>query len=362
MSYYYKTGVVGSCYQVKVCLERQLSEGRLKELATCLGEEIKKFAPTMPPVPYAPTGTGLLFVLSLPDLHIGKYANPEETGAAYNLEIAKKLANAAIEDLLKKAAIYRPEMILCVVGNDLDNVNGSQKTTVNGTPQDEIGRWQETFAAASALVIRQIERCRQLAPVHVLITPGNHDLERAWYVGVVLQNRFLGAPGITVDNSPAPRKYYKWGRVLLGYAHGHEEKHSQLPLIMANEQPQAWGGCTWKEWHLGHFHTMKERVFTPAADQDGVVVRILPSLCAPDAWHAAKGFHGKRAAEGYLYDRDQGLVAVFTHVPEIDQVPPTSAIQAPAAKSNKPGDQRSKRQLVTTPGAAYHGRPQSAYS
>jgi hypothetical protein len=47
----------------------------------------------------------------------------------------------------------------------------------------------------------------------------------------------------------------------------------------------------------------------------GVLVRIVPSLCPADAWHASMGYRGKLAAEAYFWDENEGCVATFTHSP-----------------------------------------------
>lgn len=64
-----------------------------------------------------------------------------------------------------------------------------------------------------------------------------------------------------------------------------------------------------REVHLGHWHQTKVR------ELNGTRVRILPSLCAPDAWHAENGHVGAvRSAEAFIWDAAEGLVgtAIYT--------------------------------------------------
>jgi hypothetical protein len=72
------------------------------------------------------------------------------------------------------------------------------------------------------------------------MVPGNHDYERNFYLGDSLEGWFYNNPNVTVDNSANPRKYYKYGQVLIGYTHGNEEKVTDLPLIMAHERSTDW--------------------------------------------------------------------------------------------------------------------------
>jgi hypothetical protein len=84
---------------------------------------------------------------------------------------------------------------------------------------------------------------------------------------------------------------------------------------MATEQPELWGRSRHREYHLGHWHAKRHKMFVPTDDQSGVLVRIIPSLCPADAWHASMGYSGKLAAEAYYWDPTEGCVATFTHHP-----------------------------------------------
>ena len=176
-------------------------------------------------------------------------------------------------------------------------------------------RWQESFLCGRKLMIAAIERLRQVAPVHVLVVPGNHDAQRLWYLGAVLAAYFRNTAGVQIDHTCHPRKYMVYGKNLIGYCHGHSEKHDKLPILMAVERPQDWAATRFREWHLGHFHSKKTKVFVAHQDLHSVQVRILPSLCPPDAWHANMGYTSKLAAEAYYWDAENGCVATFTHSP-----------------------------------------------
>jgi hypothetical protein len=300
-------------FQLKLWMRRRVTEQKLEALFGQLLDQFKEAAPPKIAVPYPP-GRGMLEI-SIMDLHVGKYCWAAETGRAYDPDIAQKMFWAALEDLLHKASGCRPEKILFVVGNDFFNVDNLERTTTAGTPQDEAMRWQESFLCGRKLMVAAIERLRQLAPVHVQIVPGNHDSQRLWYLGDVIASWFRNTPGIQVDHTCHPRKYVVYGRNLIGYCHGHSEKHDKLPMLMAVERPQDWAATRFREWHLGHFHSKKTKVFVAHQDLHSVQVRILPSLCPPDAWHANMGYTSKLAAEAYYWDAEHGCVATFTHSP-----------------------------------------------
>jgi hypothetical protein len=84
------------------------------------------------------------------------------------------------------------------------------------------------FRVGHLLAMWMIEECAKIAPVHVPVIPGNHDETAAFTMGVVLEAEFRRDKRVTFDNGPAPRKYYRYGKTLLGYAHGNNEK-TQTP-------------------------------------------------------------------------------------------------------------------------------------
>jgi hypothetical protein len=302
-------------FQIKAWLKRKVVEQQLQSIMDKLLKSFRDTAPFQPTVHHESRNRRGLLELSLMDLHLGKYCAELETGRAYNADVTRSMFETALNDLLNKAAGLRYEKILFVVGNDFFNTDHLGRTTTAGTPQDECLRYQESFAAGKALMVRAIDHLRTLAPVEVLVVSGNHDTQRLYYLGHALQERFHNTTGVTVENNMRPRKYVRYHRNLIGFCHGHNEKHHDLPLLLATEDPQGWAQSRHREFHLGHFHSRKLKMFVPSYDRAGVLVRILPSLCPPDAWHAAMGYNARLAAEALYFDPEEGCVATFTHAP-----------------------------------------------
>lgn len=248
--------------------------------------------------PESPKRSGLLYEIAIPDIHIGKLVWGEEVGStSFDSNQAVELFKKAVATLIESTDVSKIERILLPVGNDFYNVDNAAGTTTAGTKVDEDTRWKNSFCKGSKLMTDVIEYLSKFAPVDVVIVQGNHDSERSFYLGEYLFAWFKNHKDVTIDNSAPQRKYYKWKKVLIGFTHGNEEKHSELPLIMATERPNFWAECTCKNWHLGHYH--RERL----EDIKGVIVHVLPSLTQTDGWHFSKGFIGtKRAAEGLLFD------------------------------------------------------------
>ena len=301
-------------FQVKADLKRNPLACQLKALRADLLQDIRRTAPrlTRPAAP-APNGDHLLEI-SLPDLHLGKLAWREESGADYDLDIAQRDALAAVDALIERSRGHTVERVLVVVGNDLLQADNLIQTTTAGTHQDTDSRWLKMFRAARTVQTAIICRALDVAPVEVVVVPGNHDHQSALALGEVLDAQYSGTKAVTVDTSPKLRKYFAYGCTLLGLTHGKEEKPADLPLLMAQEVPHMWAEARHKEWHVGHLHKMKETRYTAGDSFQGVRVRILPSLSGTDAWHFAKGYVKEhRAAEAYLWDRNHGYAGHFNY-------------------------------------------------
>lgn len=241
------------------------------------------------------------------DLHVGKLSWGEETGTDYDIRIAEQVFTDAIEDILERAKAYQVTQIVFPVGNDLLQVDSPANTTTAGTYVDTDSRYIKSFRRARAITSWAIHEMGKVAPVLVPIVPGNHDRITAFHLGEVLEAEFASDSHIQIDNRPLLRKYHRFGITLLGWTHGSEEKAADLPLLMANECSEWWSATRHHEWHVGHMHKMKETRYTAGDSFQGVRVRILPSLCAPDAWHYSRGFvHERRACEAFLYGLETG--------------------------------------------------------
>ena len=252
-----------------------------------------------------PKDTGILLEIATPDLHVGKLAHSIETGGRpYDVKIAIATFERALEALVARTAIYNVEEILLVAGNDLFNSDSPENETTAGTVVSCDGRFHKTFHHVRNMMVKAVERLRQIAKVHVLIVPGNHDRLTAYHLGDSLECYFHADPQVRVTNTPAVRKYVEWGKCLIGFCHGDEGRRTEYAQLMAVENPQAWGRTEYREIHTGHYHKQQLEEF------HGVRVRILSALCPADDWHAAQGYIGAvRQAEAFVWSKAEGLLA-----------------------------------------------------
>jgi len=259
--------------------------------------------------------SGLLAEIAIVDHHFGSLTWAPETGHAnYDHKIAAKLYEEAFMDLLGRCVAMGPlEKILIVHGNDAININGGSGATANGTPQVNDTRWQKMWESYWDCTIKGINAALKYAPVDVVVMPGNHDRDLIWSMGHSLQCFYRGNKSVHVDNDPICRKYYRFGRNLIGFAHGDTTKLEKLPLLMATEAGEDFAKTDRREWHTGHLHHNR------TSETCGIRVRTLPSLSAPNSWAVSNGYsRSLRASQAFVWDTDRGLLDIKEHSIDFD--------------------------------------------
>ena len=302
--------LIAPLFSVKVYLRKKVEVIAVRNEVKTLMAEMKQYTPKYTTIKH-PKRPGHLYELAMPDLQLGRLVMAEEAGLDSSPELYLARAEKAMNELL--SVNYPIQRIVFPIGNDFFNSNTAENMTAHGTPQRDDVRWQRTYKLAKHSMIRIIETMTQVAPVDVLIVKGNHDEERIFYFGDTIESWFNRNKNVTVDNRPIGRKYYPFGRVLLGYAHGYYDRENKLDSLMAYEQPQLWANSDYREWHLGDKHHKKDTIIKTDEYENGVVVRIFRSLADPSVWEYDKGFVGSlKAVEGLLWNPEQGLFAQFT--------------------------------------------------
>lgn len=302
-------------YHVSAKFHKNIPQSRAIDSISDMLEDIQEFSPEYPKINYQPTTDGLLGEIDLFDVHFGRLTWEEESGLNYDIKIAEEAIHEVIDKLLSNMGKFNINKILFPIGNDFFNVDNKFNTTTHGTPQQEDTRYQKTFRAGRRILVEVIDKCSEIAPVDILIVPGNHDEQRSFYLGEALSAWYRNSPNVTVNNNAYLRKYYLYGTTLLGFTHGYSEKLRKLPLIMALEVPELWAKAKYREIHTGDKHH-KEDMVMKSDESEGVNIRILRALAAKDAWTVNSGFIGAvPASESFLWHPTDGLIAQFTASP-----------------------------------------------
>lgn len=300
-------------FQVKAWLRRKVPL-QIAGLVEDLKADLLQFASPRKAARYPRITKPALCEIAPFDLHLGKMAWGEETGQGdYDAKIAKSIFLDAILTLLGHATKYEIERFVFPVGQDFLHVDNDENETAHGTRVDTDGRFKKLFRDGRRLLVDAIELMRPIAPVDVLVVPGNHDTVSMFHLGDAIECFYHNDPSVRVDNSPTDRKYYQYNKCLLAYCHGRDEKLTDLPLIMATERPEMWAQTKWRHYKVGHFHHKRDFVTETGSELRGVRVSILPSLSSADRWHYSHGYMATRAAEAFVWDGEAGQIATFSY-------------------------------------------------
>lgn len=268
----------------------------LEDFRKSLIDDIREFSPERPE-PLRKHSKRKLLEISIPDYHIGRTP----------LEVADKSFWKAFDYLTEGV---HPEKIVFPVGNDWYNTDNHNYTTTRGTQQFDYNNWKETFRRGWQILASAISTLADIAPVEVIIVPGNHDVTKMFYAGDVLDAYFRNDARVTVDNSMRHFKHFHYGKNLIMYDHG-EIKTTQYPLILATEFPLEFAKSEFREIHLGHFH--KEMILDEIR---GIKMRHLPSLAKESGWEITSGYKHTRQAQAFEWDYEAGLtnIKVFNDI------------------------------------------------
>lgn len=281
----------------------------LWELKDQIIEEMKKYSPKYPVIKYPKIKDGHLLVIDPADIHIGKLAKAFETGDEYNHKIAIERVKSGVTGILQKSSAYNIEKILFIIGNDILHVDNAKSTTTSGTFQDSELMWYDAFSVAKQLLVECIEMLSTVAPVHIQYDPSNHDYLTGFMLAQTIEAWFRNSKSVTFNVAPSHRKYFKYGKNLIGTSHGDGAKEQDLPQLMAHESKENWGETKYRYFYIHHIHHKKSK------DYMSVCVESLRSPSGTDSWHHRNGYqHSPKAVEGFIHHPEFGQVARITHL------------------------------------------------
>ena len=253
-----------------------------------------------------PAGDPHAVVISPYDLHYGKYSWNGEVMDQYNRQIARDLLIEKTKQLIPDIIKYNIEKIVIPVGSDFFHIDTLGGTTTKGTPQDCDGTYVQIMVEGNQLMLEFIDMMRQVSNIEIVLAAGNHDFKLSHALLQFLGAYYRNADDVNVLESHRFRQYFTYGKTLMGFTHGDGAKHSDLPLLMANEAPSEWANCPNKVFFTGHLH------HEVVKDYNGVRIFQMPSLSGSDRWHHNHGYEGSvRALHAYIIHKETGVKATL---------------------------------------------------
>jgi len=277
-------------------------------------DKIQEYTPKYKKLSHVVNKSGNLLVIDPADVHVGKLSSYYETGEEYDSNIAVKRCIEGVAGIVNKSRNFGIDKVLLVIGNDILHYDTPKRTTTSGTPQDTDVMFHTMFNMALDLYVQVIETLAQEFEVDVIFCPSNHDYQSGWMLARTLGAWFRNNDSVTVDDSISHRKYYQYGKNLLGFSHGDGAKMVDMPLLMANEAPKMWSDTSHRFIYLHHIHHKQVNKFQSGKDYIGVTIEYLRSPSSPDSWHSRNGYTGsKKAVEGFIHNLEDGQVARISH-------------------------------------------------
>ena len=308
--------VTVTMYRTKAWLKKINKNLNIKKIKQELIEDLRNLSPKVSKKNRKrPTDRNDLHLLEISafDLHLGKIGIK---GDEYSLKIAEERLLSAIEHLLYRSKGFYIDKILFIVGQDLLNSDGDWPipATTKGTPQFNSDYHIDMYRSARKLMIKTIDILSEVADVHVMIIPGNHDRESVMHLGDTLELYYENNKNVKVDNSDCLMKALPYGNNLIISDHGDGPKTNDLPGIIAQRFKNLWSNTVYVEVHRGHYHTNKAMKLQAIEELNGITVRNLSSMSATDYWHDSKGFIGNiKKAQAFIYSRQNGLQGILNY-------------------------------------------------
>lgn len=276
---------------------KDLAEGIARAMEKSIKPKKKIPAPRKIPV------KDLLAVYPMGDPHIGLYSWHEETGNDFDCEIAERDLRQAV-DYLVYAAPATEECLIANLGDFFHADDASNTTSRSGNTLDVDGRWSKVLDVGIAIMEYVIDKALEKhKKVTVINEIGNHDDHTSIVLSRCLHARYKLNPRVTIDNSPKPCHYYRFGKVMIGTAHGDKTKPDILGEIMAVDRAKDWGETLYRYWLTGHIHHISRKEFR------GCVVESFRTMAGKDAWHSHAGYRSGRDMNCIVYHKDFGEVS-----------------------------------------------------
>lgn len=252
-----------------------------------------------------PINEDLLTLIPLADLHMGLFSWSGETGADWDLSIAEKVLGETIERVIAGS----PDAEHCVIlggGDAVHSNNMSNQTDKSKNSLDVDTRYQKVLMAACRFFVKTIDLALQKFPsVTVRVLSGNHDNETSYAIAYFLLAWYRNEIRVEIDADASIFWWHRFGKVMLGAAHGHTVKMKDMPQVMAVRRAEDWGLTKHRYVHGFHIHHQSKFV----SEGGGVICESHQSPVAQDAWHFNEAFLSSRSMQSITYHKDHGEVS-----------------------------------------------------
>lgn len=272
----------------------------LDDIISHIADRVSGIQPLDPIEPPQSIEEDLLTIYPIADAHIGMRAIKGESGDDYNIDIAAKRVQSAMDELVISSPASRRAIILDV--GDLTHADDTNYQTPRSKhPLDMSASQYESIDMAIDVISYAIfAALRRHELVTVRILRGNHNENSYIAIMFALYERFRLNKRVTIEKTPADFFVHQFGYNMFAAHHGDKAKADRLVMHMAHEWADIWGQTKWRYYFTGHLH------HTKVQDVGGVQVEQLRAVTSRDKYAATHGYVGMPQMQSITYHADYG--------------------------------------------------------
>ena len=264
-------------------------------------EALKPIDPTILPMPSAPQ-SDIVPWLQIGDAHIGMVASEAETGANFDISIAKREICAAAASLIDQT----PEcdrMVINDLGDGTHYETFKALTEASGHAVDYDTRYWKMIDAYLEISEFITERALSKAKtVDLIYNQGNHSRSNDIWMAAHMRSLHRQNPRVNVMRNESPFIAYRMGKTFVLVHHGDKAKPEALRNIMISDYAIDWGESEFRYIDGGHVHHSQRK------ELEGCVFESWNNLAPRDKYAHDGGWRSKQCMSMALRSRSYGEV------------------------------------------------------
>lgn len=280
--------------------------------------------PTLPP---RSRDQDIIPFVQIGDAHLGMLAHEAETGANFDLKIAKRELLGGIIRLLDESEPTERIFI-----NDLgdfthyENMRG--ETEASGHKLDFDGRFPkmiDTYAEIMRVIVDYALTKAQF--VDIAVNMGNHSRTNDIWMATLLQHVYGHTGRVNVLNNRTPFIGYRMGKTFVMTHHSDKCKPAKLGHVMSTDFAADWGETRYRYCDIGHIHhnmVLKEH--------PGLTIESWNQLANKDQYAHDNGYRSRQAIS--MVERSRTYGEQRRRILPIEQI--RDSIEAAAVHAGHP--------------------------
>lgn len=239
--------------------------------------------------------------LQIGDAHIGMLASEAETGANFDISIAKREICAAMAALIDEAPPCE-RMVINDLGDGTHYETFKGITMGHGHQLDFDTRYWKMIEAYVEIMQFAVEYAleKKAQVVDMIFTPGNHSESNDSWIAVTMRALYGKSGRVNVLRNENTMIAYRMGNTLVLVNHGYKLKPEALARAMAQDYAVDWGETNFRYIDGGHVHHSQRKEMT------GCVFESWNNLAPNDKHGHDGGWRSKQLMSLVLRSRKYG--------------------------------------------------------